>query len=213
FLIGDVSTADRAFEFQYFGLKESDVPLLLVLASTGKYLNPTMEPDQLIPWMKQYIYGNLTPYVKSEPIPKVNDQPVKVVVADNIDEIVFNSGKNVLLEFYAPWCGHCRKLAPILEEVAVSLQDDEDVVIAKMDGTANDIPTDFAVEGYPALYFYSSSGGDLLTYDGQRTAKELISFIKKNRGAKAAAVEVTQTDAVEEEVTSSTPSGSIQDEL
>lgn len=39
-------------------------------------------------------YGNLTPYVKSEPIPKVNDQPVKVVVADNIDEIVFNSGKN-----------------------------------------------------------------------------------------------------------------------
>ncbi|XP_048557556.1 protein disulfide isomerase-like 1-2 isoform X2 [Triticum urartu] len=197
FLIGDVSTADRAFE--YFGLKESDVPLLLVLASTGKYLNPTMEPDQLIPWMKQYIYGNLTPYVKSEPIPKVNDQPVKVVVADNIDEIVFNSGKNVLLEFYAPWCGHCRKLAPILEEVAVSLHDDDDVVIAKMDGTANDIPTDFAVEGYPALYFYSSSGGDLLMYDGQRTAEEIISFIKKNRGAKAAAVEVTQTDAVEEE--------------
>lgn len=211
FLIGDVSTADRAFE--YFGLKESDVPLLLVLASTGKYLNPTMEPDQLIPWMKQYIYGNLTPYVKSEPIPKVNDQSVKVVVADNIDEIVFNSAKNVLLEFYAPWCGHCRKLAPILEEVAVSLQDDEDVVIAKMDGTANDIPTDFVVDGYPALYFYSSSGGDLLTYDGPRTAAEIISFIKKNRGAKAAAVDVTQTDAVEEEVTSSTPSGSVQDEL
>lgn len=143
-------------------------------------------------------------------------------------------------------------MAPILEEVAVSLQDDEDVVIAKMvvhfsvdyskiiiatdlnhrsvveyllrhykrliplvlqDGTANDIPTDFAVDGYPALYFYSSSGGDLLTYDGPRTAAEIISFIKKNRGAKAAAVDVTQTDAVEEEVTSSTPSGSVQDEL
>ncbi|CAM0904586.1 unnamed protein product [Alopecurus aequalis] len=213
FLIGDVSAADRAFK--YFGLKESDVPLLLVLASDGKYLNPTMEPDQLIPWMKQYIDGNLTPYVKSEPIPKVNDQPVKVVVADNIDDIVFNSGKNVLLEFYAPWCGHCRKLAPILEEVAISFQDDEDVVIAKMDGTANDIPSDFEVEGYPSLYFIPSTGGDVLLYVGERTAEEMINFINKNRepkaGAPAAVEEVTQADAVEEEVTSS--SASVKDEL
>lgn len=216
FLIADVSAADRAF--QYFGLKENDLPLLFVIASTGKYLNPTMEPDQLIPWLKQYIYGNLTPYVKSEPIPKVNDQPVKVVVADNIDDIVFNSAKNVLLEFYAPWCGHCRKLAPILEEVAVSFQDDEDVVIAKMDGTANDIPSDFEVEGYPSLYFIPSNGGDLLLYEGARTAEEMISFINKNRetkaGASAAVEEVTQTDAVGEEVTSSSSSSaSIKDEL
>jgi len=216
FLIGDVSAADRAF--QYFGLKESDLPLLLVIASTGKYLNPTMEPDQLIPWMKQYIYGNLTPYVKSEPIPRVNDQPVKVVVADNIDDIVFNSGKNVLLEFYAPWCGHCRKLAPILEEVAVSFQDDEHIVIAKMDGTANDIPSDFEVEGYPSLYFIPSNGEDVLPYEGERTAEEMINFINKNRepkaGASAAVEEVTQTDAVEEVTTSSSSSSaSTKDEL
>ncbi|WVZ85735.1 hypothetical protein U9M48_032624 [Paspalum notatum var. saurae] len=213
FLIGDVEAADRAF--QYFGLKENDVPLLFVIAQSGKYLNPTIDPDQVIPWLKQYIYGNLTPYVKSEPIPKVNDQPVKVVVADSIDDIVFNSGKNVLLEFYAPWCGHCRKLDPILEAVAVSLQDDEDVVIAKMDGTANDIPTDFAVEGYPTIYFYSTTG-DLYSYNGGRTAEDIIKFIKEHKGPRAVAGdEVTQTGAgaVEEDMTPSSPSELLKDEL
>ncbi|KAL8104636.1 hypothetical protein AgCh_028748 [Apium graveolens] len=54
----------------------------------------------------------------------------KVVVRDNIQDLVFNSTKNVLLEFYAPSCGHCKKLAPILDEV-VSFENDPDVVIAK----------------------------------------------------------------------------------
>lgn len=38
--------------------------------------------------------GNLTPFRKSEPIPEVNDEPVKIVVADNLKDVVFDSGKN-----------------------------------------------------------------------------------------------------------------------
>uniref|UniRef100_J3LDS5 protein disulfide-isomerase n=2 Tax=Oryza brachyantha TaxID=4533 RepID=J3LDS5_ORYBR len=207
FLIGDVTASQGAF--QYFGLKESDVPLIFILASKSKYIKPAVEPEQILPWLKEFTDGTLAPHVKSEPIPEVNDQPVKTVVADNLREVVFNSGKNVLLEFYAPWCGHCQKLGPILDEVAVSLQDDEDVVIAKMDGTANDIPSDFAVEGYPSMYLYTS-GGSLLSYDGGRTAEEIIGFITKNKGSKPG--EVTGSGGTVEEEAAATPEP-VKDEL
>uniref|UniRef100_A0A0D9VH15 Thioredoxin domain-containing protein n=1 Tax=Leersia perrieri TaxID=77586 RepID=A0A0D9VH15_9ORYZ len=194
FLIGDVTASLGAI--RHFELKESDVPLIFILASKSKYIKPTVEPDQILPWLKKYADGRLAPDVKSEPpilrpsrrvrsepIPVVNNQPVKTVVADNLHDAFFKSRKNVLLEIYAPWCEFSQKLAPILDEVAVSLQDDEDIVIAKMDGTVNDIPSNLSIEGYPSMYFYSF-GGILLSYDGGRTAEEIIDFITKNKGSK-----------------------------
>lgn len=60
----------------------------------------------------------LEPYLKSEAIPESNSEPVKVAVAKNFDEVVVNNDKDTLVEFYAPWCGHCKKLAPAYDEVA-----------------------------------------------------------------------------------------------
>lgn len=83
------------------------------------------------------------------------------------------------------------------------------------DGTANDIPTDLAVEGYPTIYFYSTTG-DLYTYNGGRTAEDIISFIKKNKGPRTGAVdEMTQTGAgaIEEGIAPSLPSELPKDEL
>ena len=61
--------------------------------------------------------GKLEKTIKSEPVPASNDGPVKVLVADQFDELVIASGKSVLIEFYAPWCGHCQSLAPVYEQV------------------------------------------------------------------------------------------------
>ena len=95
--------------------------------------------------------GNAEPYLKSEPIPE-NNTPLKTAVAKNFDEVVINNGKDTLIEFYAPWCGHCKKLAPAYEEVANALKD-EDVAIVKMDATANDVPSTFEVRGFPTMYW------------------------------------------------------------
>ncbi|KAG8378255.1 hypothetical protein BUALT_Bualt08G0118600 [Buddleja alternifolia] len=184
FLMGDIEASQGAF--QYFGIKEEQVPVIIIQTNDGqKYLKPNVEPDQIASWVKDFKDGNVQPYKKSEPIPEVNNEPVKVVVADSLQDMVFNSGKNVLLEFYAPWCGHCKSLAPILDEVAASFQNDADVLIAKIDATANDIPQDtFDVKGYPTLYFKSATG-DLVQYDGDRTKTGIIDFINKNRATVA----------------------------
>ncbi|KAL3014494.1 hypothetical protein AAZX31_06G109700 [Glycine max] len=180
FLVRDVKSTKGSF--QYFGVKEDQVPLITVTRNDGKkFLKPNLEPDHMSTWLKAYKEGNIAPYFKSEPIPEANNEPVKVVVGDSLQDIVFNSGKNVLLEFSSPWCGYCIELAPILEEVAVSYQSDADVTIAKLDGVANDIPREtFEVRGYPTVYFRSASG-KISQYDGNRTKEDIIEFIEKNQ--------------------------------
>lgn len=64
---------------------------------------------------------------------------MKVVVGKNFREVVLDNDKDVLVEFYAPWCGHCKKLAPIYEELAEKLAHNTNIVIAKCDATANEV--------------------------------------------------------------------------
>ncbi|KAL6551913.1 Thioredoxin-like domain [Orobanche gracilis] len=89
FLLGDVDSTQNAFQVE-------DTPLLIVhIGDDGqKFLKTNIEPDQIASWMKDYSEGLVKPYLKSEPIPEVNDEPVKVVVRDNIQDVIFNSGKN-----------------------------------------------------------------------------------------------------------------------
>jgi len=180
FLLADLEASQGAL--QYYGLKAEGVPSILIQdAEDRKYLKETLEVKQISSVLKEYFDGTLQPYRKSEPIPEKNDDPVKVVVADTLQEMVIDSDKNVLLEFYAPWCGHCKKLAPTLEEVAISYENETDVVIAKMDATVNDISTKiFNIKGYPTLYLVSATG-KTVNYEGDRTKEDIIDFINKNR--------------------------------
>jgi len=107
-------------------------------------MNDEFSPENLKKFVDAFLAGKLEVFMKSEPLPD-NDGPVKVVVAKNFKEIV-HQDKDVLVEFYAPWCGHCKSLAPIWDELGEKLSD-EDVVIANMDATANDVPPAFSVTG------------------------------------------------------------------
>lgn len=73
--------------------------------------------ESLQSFVNDVLNDKLEPYLKSETIPESNDGPVVVAVAKNFDEVVVNNEKDTLIEFYAPWCGHCKKLAPVFDEL------------------------------------------------------------------------------------------------
>ncbi|KAJ3382276.1 protein disulfide-isomerase precursor [Entophlyctis sp. JEL0112] len=141
-------------------------------------------------FVDDYLAGDVEPDLKSEPIPASNDAPVKVVVGKNFEEIVLDKKKDVFLEVYAPWCGHCKKLAPVWEELAEIVAADKNIVIAKMDGTENDFPKDVnvAVQGFPTLKLWKAKTNEIVDYDGgDRSLEPLLAFLKKNASNKVTA--------------------------
>ncbi|PWA01489.1 hypothetical protein BB558_002416 [Smittium angustum] len=131
--------------------------------------------------------GTVKKSIKSEPIPKDNSAPVKVVVADEFEKIVMDTKKDVLIEFYAPWCGHCKKLEPTYTKLGELSSKFDNLVIAKMDATENDIPVDnekFNIAGFPTIMLVKGGSNDIVEYTGTRAMSSIISFIELNSNTK-----------------------------
>ncbi|KAL9098832.1 MAG: hypothetical protein Q9163_005575 [Psora crenata] len=139
-------------------------------------------------FVQDFVDGKIEPSVKSEPIPEKQEGPVQVVVAKNYKEVVLENENDVLLEYYAPWCGHCKALAPQYEELAAMYPASSLITIAKVDATANDVPDE--IQGFPTIkLFPAGAKSEPLTYSGSRTIEDIAAFIKENGKYKVDAFE------------------------
>ncbi|KAH7731879.1 protein disulfide-isomerase A4 [Aphelenchoides avenae] len=138
--------------------------------------------ENLEAFMKAINSGKAKAYVKSAPLPSGDTGPVKTLVASNFAKIVNNEGKDALIEFYAPWCGHCKSFEPKYKQFAAKwTKEQPNLVVAKFDATANDVPDGYAVEGFPTIYFAPSGKKDKpIKYTGNRDLDDIANFVRQH---------------------------------
>ncbi|KAI0832416.1 protein disulfide isomerase [Trametes gibbosa] len=133
--------------------------------------------------LTQFFDGSLQPQLKSQPVPETQDEPVYNLVGKEFEQIVFDDDRDVFVEFYATWCGHCKRLKPTWDSLGEHFAGVKDrVTIAKMEATENDLPptVPFRVSGFPTIKFKKAGTRDFIDYDGDRSLESLIAFVEEN---------------------------------
>jgi len=175
------SKDDFQHELSEYGMDyvKGDKPVVTAKDARGQKFKMEGEfsMDAFGEFLTKFKAGELEVYMKSEPVPETQG-PVKVAVAKNFEELVTNNKKDVLVEFYAPWCGHCKKLTPIYDELGEKMEG-EDVEIVKMDATANDVPPEYSVSGFPTLFWLPSTTKKPVSYSGGRELDDFVKYISE----------------------------------
>jgi len=179
----NVDDKSNAQVTKFFGIDATMVPMytLFEMESSAKYMsdeNTAAETEAVTTMIEKYLAGELEKTLKSEDIPENWDkEPVKVLVGKNFADVAMDKSKNVFVEFYAPWCGHCKSLAPIWDKLAEEFEKDDSVVIAKMDATGNEADG-VNVKSFPTLKLWKKDTNELVDYSGARDFETLAHFVK-----------------------------------
>ncbi|CAH1173804.1 unnamed protein product [Phaedon cochleariae] len=111
---------------------------------------------------------------------------------ENFDELVLTTDDTWMVEFYAPWCGHCKNLAPEWTKAATELKGK--VKLGAIDATANPEKSEkYGVQGYPTIkYFAAGSKKSPLDYDGGRSSIDIVNWAVEKLAETTPAPNVSQ---------------------
>ena len=174
------------------GVTKEHLPVLRIImpADMKKFQHPGAVSELTVESIGSYVQdvldGKVKPFLKSEKPVDNTGKPVTVIVGENFEEIVKDTSKDVLVKYYAPWCGHCKALAPTWESLAKDVEGIEDLVIAKFDATANEV-AGLEIRGYPTLKFYPKDNKAGVDYDGERKLEDFQKWLGTHSSAYQAA--------------------------
>ncbi|OWF51818.1 protein disulfide-isomerase-like [Mizuhopecten yessoensis] len=183
FIYLDIGDEENSRILEFFGLKPEECPSVRLInlgedMSKFKPESDDLGTEAITKFVQSFLDGTLKPHLMSEDVPSDWDkEEVKVLVGKNFDEVARDKSKDVFVEFYAPWCGHCKQLVPIWNELGEKFKDNADVVVAKMDSTANEI-SDVKVQSFPTLKYFPKNSEEIIDYNGERTLEALTKFLE-----------------------------------
>jgi len=169
---------------EFFGIKEEELPTFRAIKlgedmAKFKPEDDTISSANVKSFVANFLEGKLKQHLMSEDIPEDWDKEgVKVLVGKNFQEVAMNPEKDVLVEFYAPWCGHCKQLTPIWDKLGEKFKDHPTVVIAKMDSTANELE-EVKVQGFPTIKLFKKGTNEIVDYNGDRTEEGFTKFLEE----------------------------------
>jgi protein disulfide-isomerase A1 len=185
FIWMDVNKEDSKRVLEFFNINEAQVPdvRIVKLGRKMEKFSPPSSPvdaQSLSSFIEGFVSGKVDrTFSSEEPVP-YSGKGVRVLVGKDHDSIVQDPSLNVFVEYYAPWCGHCKQLAPIWDELAADFDNVDNVVIAKMDSTANEV-AGVDIQGFPTLKFYPAGANKVaIDYEQDRDLKAFKSFILAN---------------------------------
>lgn len=186
FVTIDTENSDHSRILDFFGVKKADKPQMRMIKLEDEMAKfkpqdeTNLDSEVVASFVKGVLDGTVKQHLLSQDLPEDwNDKPVKVLVSSNFDEVAMDKNKHVLVEFYAPWCGHCKQLAPIYDELGEAFKDRDDVVVAKMDATANELEHT-KVNSFPTIKLYKKESNEVVEFAGERTLEGMKKFIETN---------------------------------
>lgn len=195
---------DHARILEFFGMKKDEVPAMRIIQlqedmAKFKPDAPELESANIESFVQKFFDGKLKQHLLSQEAPEDwNKTPVWTLTANKFDEVAFDKSKDVFVEFYAPWCGHCKQIAPIWDQLGEKFKDSETVIVAKMDATANELEHT-KITSFPTIKLFKKGDNEAVDYTGERTLEGFTKFLESGGLEDAAGVPDVEEVPVDEE--------------